>query len=401
MKREPGCIKAWTTLLNQNPPFKKLVAKKLFAVYTIAMFNLTDYRFDGSRRFVLSKTSTAAPRQALEAQIPSIFPPNLTTPNLANGQNEGSFTAAQGGGSLASAQSGAKLGAGQGAGGSPSEAGALIGDKGSSLKRRFVALTAENLQKVAELQAKLFSDNKESLLICLQALDAAGKDSLIRHTLCALNPIGLSIFTYRTPSVTEAQHDFLYRYHCNLPARGCITVFNRSYYEEVLVVAVHEDYKNYRLPDRATHDANGNWDYIEKKYRDIKRWEDYLFENGTQVVKIFLNVSKKTQAQRFLDRIDRGDKNYKFSPNDIKERPFFEKYQSAFEAAINGTASVNCPWYVLPADDKWFTRFLFSQVLLETLTKMDPHYMEITAAQREQFAQCKKELVAQLPPDEK
>lgn len=328
------------------------------------MFNLTDYRFDGSKKLDLSKTLTGAPD---EATLNALCAPGSTlfsTPKVAQ-DGEKSFDA-------------------------PS------GEKAASLKKTYIALTAQNLSQVATLQSKLFSDNKESLLICLQALDAAGKDSLVRHTLCALNPIGLSIFTYRTPSVTEAQHDFLYRYHCNLPARGCITVFNRSYYEEVLVVAVHEDYKNYRLPLRATHDENGNWDYIAKKYQDINRWEEYLYGNGTQVVKIFLNVSKKTQAQRFLDRIERGDKNYKFSPNDIKERPFFEKYQNVFEDAINATSNKNCPWYVLPADDKWFTRFLFSQVLLETLTKMDPHYMEITSEQRSQFAQCKEELLSQL-----
>lgn len=259
-------------------------------------------------------------------------------------------------------------------------------------KSTMVKETATILSQVSELQAKLLSDSKEGVLICLQALDAAGKDSLVKHTLCALNPLGISIYTYRTPSIVEASHDFLWRYHPNLPARGRIAVFNRSYYEEVLVVKVHEDYKQYNMPTRMLQDSDGNFDYIAKKYGDIRNWENYLFNNAIRVVKIFLNVSKATQRQRFLERLDRPDKNYKFSSNDIKERQYFDAYQTAFCDAINNTATSNCPWYVLPADDKWFTRYLFANILHKTLTDIDPHYLTLSNDEVASFESCRAQL---------
>lgn len=262
-------------------------------------------------------------------------------------------------------------------------------------KRDFVSKTSETLLRLNELQSRLMSDSKESILICVQALDAAGKDSLIKHTLCELNPMALSIFTYRTPSLEESTHDFLWRYHKNLPARGRITVFNRSYYEEVLVVKVHEDFRTYNMPPRMLVNQNGDFDYIAKKYEDIKSWEDYLYRQGTRVLKIFLNVSKDMQRQRFLERIDRADKNYKFSPNDIKERPYFDAYQTAFQDAINSTSTKNSPWYVIPADDKWFTRFVFTQALEKLFQEINPQYIEIPPEVRNQFASCRESLMQQ------
>lgn len=261
-----------------------------------------------------------------------------------------------------------------------------------SQKSTLVKETATILTQVAELQSRLISDSKEAVLICLQALDAAGKDSLVKHTLCALNPLGVSIYTYRTPSIVEASHDFLWRYHPNLPSRGRIAVFNRSYYEEVLVVKVHEDYKTYNMPKRMLVDDDGNFDYIAKKYSDIRNWETYLYNNGIRVVKIFLNVSRDTQRERFLERLDRPDKNYKFSSNDIAERAYFDKYQTAFCDAINNTATANCPWYVIPADDKWFTRYIFTKILHKTLTDIDPQYRTPSNEEIAKFQSCREQL---------
>lgn len=259
-------------------------------------------------------------------------------------------------------------------------------------KSTLVKETASLLNQASELQSRLLSDAKEGILICLQALDAGGKDSLIKHTFCSLNPMGYSIYTYRTPSITEATHDFLWRYQPNLPAKGRISVFNRSYYEEVLVVKVHEDYKTYNAPERMIKDASGNYNYIFQKYRDIKNFEEYLYNNGIRVIKIFLNVSKDAQRERFTERLDRPDKNYKFSSNDIKERAFFDAYQTAFCDAVNNTASEHSPWFVLPADDKWFTRYIFSQVLLKTLSDINPQYRALSDEELATFSQCKIDL---------
>lgn len=254
-------------------------------------------------------------------------------------------------------------------------------------KKQFLKKTKKNLEAFYELQEKLYSQSKEAVLICIQALDAAGKDSLIKHVLSGVNPEGLIIYNYRTPTVEEASHDFLWRYHKNLPSRGKIAVFNRSYYEEVLVVKVHEDYKNYNVPARMLRG-----DYIGQKYKDICAWEKYLYGNGTKIVKIFLNVSKETQKERFLERIERPEKNWKFSANDIKERDYFEKYQQAFQDAINHTATKSCPWYVLPADKKWFTRFLFSEVLLKTLQDIKPCFPVLKPEQMQSLEECRERL---------
>ncbi len=251
-------------------------------------------------------------------------------------------------------------------------------------KDEIVKKTAANLEHLALFQAKLYADARESLLIVLQALDAAGKDSTIKHVMSTINPQGVDVFGFRTPNLEEASHDFLWRYHSKMPARGKISIFNRSYYEEVLVVNVHEYFKDYHVPARMLRGG-----YINQKYKDIRNWEKYLYGNGIKVVKIFLNLSKDEQQKRFLERINKPEKNWKFSANDIKERAYFERYQKAYEDAINHTATKNCPWYVLPADQKWYTRYLVSEILLQTLTEIDPQFPELGAEEVQHLQDCK------------
>ena len=254
-------------------------------------------------------------------------------------------------------------------------------------KAELVEKTHKNSEKIAQLQSALYAEHKEAVLIFFQALDAGGKDSTISHVLTGVNPLGIDVYSYKGPSADEASHDFLWRYHKNLPMKGKIAVFNRSYYEEVLVVKVHEFFKDYDLPKRLK-----KVDYINQKYSDIKGFEKYLHANSIRVIKFFLNLSKEEQKKRFLDRINRPEKNWKFSENDIKERQFFEKYQEAFEAEINNTSTKDCPWYVIPADQKWFARYLVSEVILDVMKDIDPKYPEISKEQKENLANCKNML---------
>lgn len=253
-----------------------------------------------------------------------------------------------------------------------------------SEKKAIVKKTLANVNRISELQAKLYADAQESVLIVLQALDAAGKDSTIKHVMSTVNPQGVDVCGFRVPTAEEENHDFLWRYHKKLPERGKMCIFNRSYYEEVLVVKVHEYFKSYRVPARM---LRGN--YIRQKYKDICAWEKYLYGNGTTIIKIFLNLSKPEQQRRFLERIEYAEKNWKFSANDIKERAFFERYQKAYEEAVNNTATKNCPWYVLPADQKWYTRYLVSEILADTLEKINPRYPVVDKDKMKNLQECK------------
>ena len=268
----------------------------------------------------------------------------------------------------------------------------VVHDSGGREKEKdgLMKQTEQNLLEIDELQEKLYADTKESVLIVLQALDAAGKDSTIKHVMSIVNPQSIDVFSFKTPNTEEAAHDFLWRYHKRLPVRGKMCIFNRSYYEEVLVVKVHEFWKSYKMPERTIND-----DYIRQKYRDITAWEKYLYGNGYRIVKIFLNLSKDEQKKRFLERIDRPEKNWKFSANDIQERAYWDKYQEAFEDAVNETSTQDCPWYVVPADQKWYTRYLVSEILVETLRDINPQFPEMSPEGTAQLAECKKQLEAE------
>ena len=230
----------------------------------------------------------------------------------------------------------------------------------------------ENLLVINKTQQKLYSERKEGVIFIFQAMDAAGKDGVIRTVFSTLSPHGVKEFCFKVPSSEEKSHDFLWRFWSALPSKGFISIFNRSYYEDVLVGKVHEFYKNDIVPDRMK-----NADIIEDRYRQINDYERYLYETGTRVVKIFLNVSKDEQARRFISRIDTPRKNWKVSPGDLKEREYWDDYMVAFEKMVNKTSTKNSPWYVVPADHKWYARLLVSRIVRKTLEDINPHYPPI------------------------
>lgn len=261
-------------------------------------------------------------------------------------------------------------------------------EAGLKEKELYVARMEDNLTKIALLQDKLYSQGKESVVIILQAMDAAGKDSTIKHVMSGLNPQGVDVYSLKQPSAEELAHDYLWRAAKNMPTRGKMAIFNRSYYEDVLVVKVRKLYENYKMPSRCIKD-----DIIEKRYVHINNFENYLYDNGYRVIKIFLNVSKEEQKKRFLERIDQKIKNWKFSSSDVAERALWDDYQQAYEAAINATATEQAPWYVIPADKKWYSRYLVSQVLLEVLEKINPKYPKMPQSEREMLAEDKEKLL--------
>ncbi len=244
-------------------------------------------------------------------------------------------------------------------------------------KKECAARMEENLAQCAILQEKLYASGIEGLIIAIQARDAAGKDSLIKKVFGKLNPAALEVHSFKSPSKEELSHDYLWRLVKRLPARGKIGVFNRSHYEDVLVTRVHQMEKGYAMPARVTQDK----DFYKKRCVQLKNWEQYLYENGYRMVKVFLNVSKDEQRRRFLDRMELPEKNWKLSINDMKERALWKEYDAAYEDAINHTATEESPWYVLPADDKWYTRLLMSEILLEVLTEMAPEYPPLDPAE--------------------
>lgn len=236
-------------------------------------------------------------------------------------------------------------------------------------KATLVKQTESNIARAAELQERLYAAGEEALVIALQARDAAGKDSLIKKVFSGLNPAALEVHSFKAPTATELRHDYLWRMNAALPPRGKIALFNRSQYEDVLAVRVHHLEKTYRLAPRCLEG-----DFFPRRYRQLKHWESYLYENGIRMVKVFLNVSEQEQRDRFLDRISLEEKHWKLSTADMKERALWDEYDAAYEDCINATATPESPWYVLPADAKWFTRYLMSEILVRTLEDMNPQF---------------------------
>lgn len=251
----------------------------------------------------------------------------------------------------------------------------------------------KNIARCAELQDALYADGREGIVIVLQAMDAAGKDSTIKHVMSGMNPQGVSVTSFKQPSKEELAHDYLWRAVRALPERGRIAIFNRSYYEDVLVVDVHDMYKGYRMASRCIDESEET--FFKKRYRQINGFEEYLYENGFRVVKIFLNVSKETQKERFLARIDDETKNWKFSASDLKERAYWDEYMKTYQSVIRATSTKHSPWYVVPADKKWYARYLVSQILLDTLEACRPQYPELPRADRENLAACRASLEAE------
>lgn len=251
-------------------------------------------------------------------------------------------------------------------------------------------LLEKNIEKMTELQDKLYAMDRYSLLIIFQAMDAAGKDSTIKHVMSGLNPQGTQVYSFKQPSKEELDHGYLWRITKSLPERGRIGIFNRSHYEEVLVVKVHDLLRYQRLPEEVI--KNNIW---EQRYRQISDFEKYLFENGTVVLKFFLHVSKDEQKKRFMDRINDPSKNWKFSAADVEERKFWDHYQKAYEEAISGTSTKYAPWYIIPSDKKWFARLLVSDIIVDALKKLKLEYPKLSKEQLEELEKSKKALLAE------
>jgi len=261
---------------------------------------------------------------------------------------------------------------------------------GKLTKEEGIQMLVQEKEKLRELQEKLYADGSKSLLVVLQAMDAAGKDSLIEHVFGGVNPQGCHVTSFKTPSSKEYSHDFLWRHYLALPQKGMIGIFNRSHYESVLVCKVHPEYN---LSEK-TWDSVDDFDdqFWENRYESIRNFEKHLAQNGTTIVKIFLNVSKDEQKKRLLDRINEQEKNWKFSSADLPERALFDEYMKCYETAINETSNDEAPWYVIPADNKWFARLSAIQIIIDTLEKMDLQYPKLSEDDRAGLDNAKKQL---------
>jgi PPK2 family polyphosphate:nucleotide phosphotransferase len=250
-------------------------------------------------------------------------------------------------------------------------------------------LLAEHVEKLGERQGLLYAQEHYALLLIFQAMDAAGKDGAIRHVMSGVNPQGCQVFSFKRPSAEEVDHDFLWRTNRCLPGRGNIGIFNRSYYEEVLIVRVHPGVlAGQNLPEETTQDKN----FWKHRYRSINDLERHLFRNGTRVVKFFLHLSKEEQRKRFLARIDDPDRNWKFSRPDIEERAYWKEYMAAYEECLGATSTKHAPWYVVPADDKENARLIVSQVILDTVDGLRLGYPKTDAAHRKELKSIRKSL---------
>jgi len=250
------------------------------------------------------------------------------------------------------------------------------------------ALLKEGIEVLSEYQEKLAAQDTYGLLVVLQAMDAAGKDSTIEHVMSGVNPQGVSVHSFKAPSAEELDHDYLWRYAQRLPARGQIGIFNRSHYEEVLVVRVHEEVLAREKLPRETLEP-GIW---KRRYREINDWERYLDGNGIRVVKLFLNVSREEQRQRFLKRLDEPEKNWKFSAADVRERAFWDDYQQAYSEMLSATSTEHAPWYVIPADHKWFLRLSAAAVIIGALAAIDPRFPVVGGEAKLELARARAEL---------
>lgn len=253
-------------------------------------------------------------------------------------------------------------------------------------KKEAVKDLQTNVERLATLQDVLYAENVHSLLVIFQAMDAAGKDSVIKHVMSGINPQGCQVTSFKAPSAEESEHDFLWRCQKALPERGRIGIFNRSQYEEVLVVRVHPGIlQGQQLPESVKNDK----DIWKKRFRHIREWEDHLTENGTHVLKFFLNVSKDEQKKRFLERINLPEKNWKFNAGDSKERALWKDYMSAYIETMEATSTDDSPWFIIPADKKWFTRLAVSEIIIEKLESLDLKYPAVTEAHKAELVESK------------
>lgn len=254
-------------------------------------------------------------------------------------------------------------------------------------------LLAENIEKLSGLQSKLYAQDKYSVLIIFQAMDAAGKDGTIKHVMSGINPQGCQIFSFKQPSPEELDHDYLWRINRCLPERGRIGIFNRSHYEEVLIARVHpEIVLSAKLP-RVSGPGDLTPGFWKKRYRQINDFERYLHENGTVVIKFFLNVSKEEQKKRFLARLEDESKNWKFSASDLKERGYWDQYMQAYSDMLTQTSTDDAPWYVIPADDKWFMRYSVGQIICDRIEELSLHYPKLPEDSMRRIEEYQKSLI--------
>lgn len=268
---------------------------------------------------------------------------------------------------------------------------------GKKLKPIADEMLKQGCKKMADLQSRLYAQDRWSVLLIFQAMDAAGKDSTIKHVMSGVNPQGCEVHSFKSPSTEELDHDFLWRSARALPRRGHIGIFNRSYYEETLVVRVHENIlSRQQLPrERVTKNI---W---RERFEDISAWERYLSRQGVLVRKFFLYVSKDEQRQRFLDRLAEPEKHWKFSPADVGERAHYAEYMNAYEDTIRHTATEHSPWYVVPADRKWFTRIVVSSAIIDAIQSLDPRYPEVDPKTRGEFKKVKAALESEARAEPK
>jgi PPK2 family polyphosphate:nucleotide phosphotransferase len=259
---------------------------------------------------------------------------------------------------------------------------------GLASKKEAVSKLKENIITMFDLQARLYAQDKYALLIIFQAMDAAGKDGTIKHVMSGLNPQGTQVFSFKQPSKTELDHGYLWRINKALPERGRIGIFNRSHYEDVLVVRVHDLIKEQKIPDRFK--TKNIW---KQRYRQINDFEKYLFENGIVILKFFLHISKEEQKKRFLKRIDDPSKNWKFSQADIEERAHWDEYQNAYQEAISSTSKKLAPWFVIPANKKWFARLAVSEIIVEYMKDLRPEFPKLSKEQLKNLKTIRTKLV--------
>src|SRR5216684_1592133 len=262
---------------------------------------------------------------------------------------------------------------------------------GMKSKKHAESMLRQSSEMLTQMQEKLYAQDRWALLLIFQAMDAAGKDGAIKHVMSGVNPQGCQVFSFKAPSSEELDHEYLWRTHKCIPARGKIGIFNRSYYEEVLVVRVHPTFlRAQKLPDELI--TKHIWD---ERYEDINAFERYLTQNGVVVRKFFLHVSKNEQKKRFLERLEDSKKNWKFSMADVQERAFWKDYQEAYEEMIQRTATKEAPWYVVPADNKWFTRLAVASAIIETLDELDLSFPEVDETKKKELEAVRASLLSQ------
>ena len=272
--------------------------------------------------------------------------------------------------------------------------------KGKALNKADSELLLENGRKhLAEVQDMLYAHNSYSVLIIFQAMDAAGKDGAVKHIMSGFNPLGVKVYSFKAPTSHELDHDYFWRHELALPSRGEIAIHNRSHYENVLVTKVHPEWiLNERIPGIESI-KNINDKFWQQRYKQIRRFEKNLTDNGTIILKFFLNVSKKEQKKRFLERIDDASKNWKFSLSDLKERGFWDDYQKAYEDALSATSTDYAPWHVIPADDKWFTRLAIASIIAQKFATLKINYPVVNQAQKEELQKAKVQLMTEPDSD--